>query len=83
MASDMSLGLDGICDSCGYMGMVETPCPECGKLLISLVDEKPLASSDSVDADDDGRYSPDQLQTVSIDELAEEEAMADDNHEDL
>lgn len=83
MTSDIGLGLDGICDSCGYMGMVDTPCPECGKLLISLADEKPVAATDSGDETDDGRYDPEQLQTVSIDDLAEEEALADDPHEDL
>lgn len=87
-----SANLDGLCDRCGYVGgIVGTTCPECGSMLIGLAEDKLLTPKGASSAElnqegteDDGRYNPDELKTVSLDELAADELAADDDqHEDL
>lgn len=80
MDASMQDDLVGICDSCAITGIADMPCPECGKPMISLGGEKPIKPTDSSDEDldDDGRYKPEDLESVSFEDLAEEEAVAED-----
>lgn len=67
--------IDGECESCGYPGILDMTCPECGGRIIGLTVDKPKPEIET--KEDDGRYSPDELQTVSLDDLAESELNAE------
>lgn len=66
--------IDGECELCGYPGIIDMTCSECGGRIISLTEE---AAVQSASGGDDDRYDPAEVATVSLEDLAEEEDKED------
>lgn len=60
--------IDGECGLCGYPGIIDMSCAECGGRIISIDDPRVAAISG-----EDNRYDKDELTTVSLDDLVAEE----------
>lgn len=67
--------IDGECELCGYPGIIDMTCSECGGRIISLTEE---TAEQSVSGGDNDRYDPAEVATVSLEDLAEEEDKEDE-----
>lgn len=71
------LVLDGECENCGLPGIIGLTCSECGGQVIGFTDALPVARDES-DQYDEKDIADTNSTTLSLEDLAEAEAVGDD-----